>query len=340
MITALVASFGLLVAPATVGWTEQPKPASGSTFDSISSVGGEMWGVGSSREHGKDWDRTVAARWVNGGWQPTEQPRPYGRLLDVAVGPAGDAWAVGVWGGPNGSAGPLVQRWDGTRWNEIGLPTHPHGVPQSVAVHGDEIWLVGVEGEESKVFVERYNGKSWLPLTDDVLGVPGFASDIAVLAPNDLWVAAFDDGLKHYDGERWTKADLPGPDGAFLNDLAVVGPNDIWAVGHREDPVLFRTPVAYHFDGRRWSEVRMPKQSGQPLAVEMVNGKPFVVGDGWTDDSTAWRWTPTGFVSVPLPSEPTVLFGAAVHNGQFWALGAQPSKLEGVSDAYLATPDE
>ncbi|ADB30561.1 hypothetical protein Kfla_1460 [Kribbella flavida DSM 17836] len=335
MIPSLVAVLSLLAAPTSVGWVEQPKPAAGSTFDSISSGGGALWGVGSSREDGKDWDRPVAARWENGRWQATAQPRTFGRLLDVAVRSANDVWAVGSWAEADGSGGPLVQHWDGTDWREIALPSHPDGVLQSVAVVEDEIWVVGTEGEQSTVFVERYNGKSWLPLTDDVLGVPGYASDIAVVSPDDIWVAAFADGIKHYDGHRWTKAALPGTAGAFLNDFAVVGPNDIWAVGHREDPVYYRTPVAYHFDGKRWSEVRTPQQTGQPLAVEVLNGKPFVVGDGWPD-STALRWTPAGFVDVPTPAKASVLLGAAVHDGRFWALGRQESKLEGLDDTYLA----
>ena len=95
-------------------------------------------------------------------------------------------------------------------------------------------------------------------------------------------------------------------------------------------------PVAYHYDGKRWTQVRTPAQSGQPLAVEVVDGEPIIVGDNWSAPNLVLRWTSAGFVNEPAPSTPTVLYGATVHEGRFWALGMQPSKIDGVQDTYLA----
>lgn len=58
-------------------------------------------------------------------------------------------------------------------------------------------------------------------------------------------MAAFD-GIKHYDGKRWTVAKLPDQDTHLhLADVEANSPKDIWAVVHREDPDFRRRPAAF-----------------------------------------------------------------------------------------------
>ncbi len=340
MITALLTTFSLLAVPTPLVWEESTIPAAGVSFNSLDSGAGSLWGVGFSQEDRDDWDRPVAARWQDGRWVPTAQPREFGYLHDVAVRTADDVWAVGAAAGPNdperGAA--LVQHWDGKVWREITLPGHQDAVLISVAIHQDEVWVLGSEwdGEINNTFAERYNGKSWLPITDKVLSTHGDPRELVVVAPDNLWVAVSEDGIKHFDGQRWTKAELPGPHGALINDLAVVAPNDIWAVGHLEDPTYYRRPVAYHYDGKRWTQVPTPAQTGEPLAVEVVDGAPIVVGDDPSSRGLVLRWTSAGFVNEPAPATPSFFYNATVHEGRFWAFGPQPGKIDGVADTYLA----
>lgn len=96
-----------------------------------------------------------------------------------------------------------------------------------------------------------------------MIGSSGYPYDLEVLSADNLWVAAFD-GIKHYDGKRWTLAKLPGADANLhLNDVEANNPTDIWAVGHREDPEFRRRPVAFHFDGHTWTQVATPAEGAE-----------------------------------------------------------------------------
>jgi hypothetical protein len=67
----------------------------------------------------------------------------------------------------------------------------------------------------------------------------------------------------HYDGTRWTPAELPDIPGgwSFLNAVSASAPNDVWAVGFymRLDETH---PLVLHYDGTAWSVAELPELEG------------------------------------------------------------------------------
>jgi hypothetical protein len=166
-----------------------------------------------------------------------------------------------------------------------------------------------------------------------VIGSPAYPYDIEALSANNLWVAAFD-GVKHYDGKRWTQAKLPGADANLhLNDVEANSPTDIWAVGHREDPEFRRRPVAFHFDGKTWSQVATPAEGAELNSLSLVNGQPVAVGETRAAGPYILRLTSTGFERQADPAGASILFSSAVTGGKLWVGGLGDES--GSADSYV-----
>lgn len=89
--------------------------------------------------------RTLAARYAAGAWivEPTPDPGAGDDLLTtVAVVDADTAWAVGWSRDPEGEPTPLVLRWDGAVWREVGPPATA-GRLLTVAVADDRVLVAG-----------------------------------------------------------------------------------------------------------------------------------------------------------------------------------------------------
>lgn len=331
-VAALVFSAGPAIA-APYDWHETPTGVDALLPYSISAGGGALWTVGAvvTRED----FQPVAARWVNGRWQQTAQPIVHGRLFDVAVKGADDAWAVGSYATPDDWwSRLLVQHWDGKAWKQIPGPAlvNERGSEfYTVATLGDQVWAAGSGPGAKEGFNEgivyRYDGKRWVGVNDAVSAEAAYIWDIVPLTRTNVWIAA-ENGIKHYNGKVWKDAALPGgpsPD-IHLRGLTAVGPSDIWAVGHREDPVLRRRPLVYHFDGKSWSEVPAPADRGELWSVNVVSGRPVAVGES-PNGPYLLRMTGKGFVRQPDPAGAGLLFSSTVTDGRLWIAGfaADPS---------------
>ncbi|WP_112248561.1 beta propeller repeat protein [Kribbella monticola] len=324
--TALILTTGPALAAAD-DWHETPTGVDALLPYSISTGGGALWTVGAIDT--RDDFQPVAARWVNGKWQTTPQPAGHGRLGDVAVRTADDAWAVGAQWAPGALwSDLLVQHWNGKAWKQVAGPTPAREDGSefyTVAIQGGQVWAAGsgpgpTEGS-SEGIVYRYDGKRWIGVNDAISAASLFIYDIAPLSRTNVWIAA-ENGIKHYDGQHWKDAALPGgPSPAVhLRGLAAVSPSDIWAVGHREDPVLRRRPLVYHFNGKVWSEVSTPADSGELWSVNLVKGQPVAVGES-PRGPYLLRMTGTGFVRQPDPAGAGLLFSSTVTGGRLWIAG-------------------
>ena len=332
--TTLVLGTGPALA-APYDWHETPIGVKALLPYSISSGGGALWTVGATDDTRNF--RPVAAQWVGGLWKTTPQPVAFGRLLDVAVDGPTNAWAAGAQETPY-QARLLLQHWNGKAWKEVVAPTFTDKENRefyTVATQGGQVWAAGhgpgADGLDAGI-VYRYDGKKWTSVNDAVSAASSFIYDIAPLASDNVWIAA-ENGVKHFDGRRWRDAALPSPD-IHLRGLAVKSSKDIWAVGHREDPQLWRRPVAYHYDGKAWTEVATPAETGELDSVSLVNGQPVAVGESPSGPYIV-RMTGTGFVREADPAGAGTLLSSTVSAGRLWIAGWAATGGD-VPDPYVA----
>jgi hypothetical protein len=274
------------------------------------------WVVGSEGRHG------IAERWDGSRWTVSPLAEPATKAWSMegveALAPD-DVWAVGFMRLGEKLAdgfGPLVERWDGSRWNIVPTPSLPPSVPgdipyarlDAVASSGpDDVWAVGEASvappaEASDTLVEHWDGVKWIvAATPDVASPRGVPFDHlfsgAVVSPSDMWaVGSFGTTdaiggrgdhplVLHWDGIRWTSASTPQRQRSplqwsRLNGVAAGGANDVWVVGAAGSFTQAR-PVASLWDGKRWTSGPPSTGPGSVLsdvAIEPAGGSIWAVG--------------------------------------------------------------
>jgi hypothetical protein len=180
-------------------------------------------------------------------------------LFDVAAVAKDEGWAIGQ----VSTEFVLLHRHGGS-WQQAPMPI-PHSRDAglfNIHLSGsapDNVWLFAgtTPGDSEVPTARRWDGHQWL-----VIPVDFTVSDLAVVAPNDVW--ALDAGLvdgqydaRHWDGHSWTPYVLP----IWAKALSASGPRDVWVVGSHDDPSdsTQSQPAVAHFDGRAWQTVPAPE---------------------------------------------------------------------------------
>ncbi|GAB3420533.1 hypothetical protein [Flindersiella endophytica] len=319
---------------AQLRWEESPTDETAGILYSTDAQAGAMWSVGlaESGPRNDDWS-PLALRRDGSHWSSTPQPVASGRLNDVAVRSGTDVWAVGEEYTDTLGQKPVIQRWDGARWQIIDAPPLPAGVRgglNTVATTGgteEEVWTAGQEVDadgSARQVVYTHSNNTWRSIADSAISNNTWIYDLAPITDRDVWVA-MDPGIAHFDGRRWTRQDLPGDDSAMLlQSLVAAGPNDIWAVGHRRDPVLWRRPLVLHFDGTKWSEAPTPADSAQLNAVTLIEGRPIATGEDLnTSEAYVLRSNGNRFVAEEAPSNTSSLSSADADRERLWVAGSR-----------------
>ncbi len=182
------------------------------------------WAVGKYTLDGRG--RALTQRWNGASWKVVEAALPEDAdssvLKDVAALGPNDAVAVGWSVADGGQHRALIQRWDGSGWNEVAAPSY-EGDAMLMAVDAfgpDDVWAVG-----------------W---TADLQG------DTAPL-------------VLHWDGRSWQQANLPEFEGrGRLHGLTVTAEGGILAVGDVKDEQGRYAPLAFTWDWSGWGPVPLP----------------------------------------------------------------------------------
>lgn len=316
----------------------------------------DVWGVGSHR----DWsspqfvtggESAVTAEHDTGkGWQaasaPSLPPATDARLTYLSFDTPNDGWAGGYWLG--GTFGPLVEHWDGTRWqvSPVLTPPDPGGIVVGIKAFGPKnVWL-GVQPPTTSTgsgrhygVIEHWDGTSWsyvpYPQETDAAASPQLMS-IAGSGPDDLWVfagihAPSREVAYHWTGSSWTEVQVPLPSTAgdwYLAGSSAPARDDAWAVGSWADTATgARLPLTEHWDGRAWHAVVAPAPTGTTYTA--LNSVTVV--------SPTDAWAVGDYASGPAP------IGANVvehWNGSTWTMSGMPgfmpdldSQLDSVSAA-------
>jgi len=172
-------------------WTIVPSPnpserGVGSNLLSVAATSSnDVWAVGDV-DTGEFVMGTLTERWNGRNWLAVASPTvPEGALLDeVAVGPAGAAWAVG-WRQVGEWPQPLAMRRTAAGWLTVDAPSFDGETADfsGVAVLGaDDVWAVG--GRGARTLAAHWNGTAWTVTSSvdpgrisnslvDVAAVPG-----------------------------------------------------------------------------------------------------------------------------------------------------------------------
>lgn len=205
-----------------VTWTSQ-------TLDNVALTG--LWGSGPTDV------------WVTGASSNTNHTYHYdGTWTSIAAGPGLRL----VWGtGPSDVwlFGQSATHYDGTSFTTTLL-----GTPLTAAAGSatDNVWASGPDAVNGGSTIWHWDGATWSSMHH-----AAYISDLAVLAPDDVFATTMGRDILHYDGTAWSDTLMPVT-GQFIR---------IDAAAHDDVIAMTRTELL-HFDGSRWSPMRAPNDLG------------------------------------------------------------------------------
>ena len=242
-----------------------------------------------------------------------DEPVPQGgsgrsELRGISVLSADDAWAVGNTGYQyDPTAGPLVERWDGSAWSVVDVPGITGAVLYGVAaVDTDDVWMVGSFNSTREALILHWDGS-----TVDRIENPNPGSNrndlyaITATGSDDVWAVGsktsdISDPLTlHWNGVAWRAVDAPGTGGYDeLNGVTAVAPDDAWAVGRCDSAAC-----SVHWNGRKWQsvDVGVSGVSTSLAAVDAVSSdEVWAVGQD-SEGTLAARWNGSRWRVVEVP---------------------------------------
>lgn len=271
---------------------------------------------------------TAPAYANSGNWSVTELPDlgENGSADNIDAVATDDVWAIGNKGPKGGKTG-LAVHYDGNEWSTVDTP---EGVRLSGVKMLDEDsgMIVGGSDEGAQSLV--WDGKSWNQQPAVVPdGGEGWLNTVDGVAVDDMWatgnagIVGLPDGqgfLEHWDGERWTMAEIGG-----LGDLSVfsleaittLSADDAWAVG-TADGESGSKPLALHWDGTEWTMQGSGDQTGSLTGVTALDGEVWAAGFADPDNSPfggaplLMRWDSEQWIAVVTPTDAGWLYGLDV----------------------------
>ena len=208
-------------------------------------------------------------------WSPVYVAALYGldnvSLTSISMVSATEGWATfGIMPPQTGQTGQMLLHYTHGQWRRVTLPSILDGgswISKVVMLSPDEGWLlVNVEGRTVKWTntLVHYAHGTWSVVTPPF----PFISDIATVAPNDLFIAGAQDlvglhsYLGHYHDGVWSTTSAPG---VRLGALRMLSPTDGWVVAtipssNNLEPAGGLAPL--HFNGGTWSRVDLGIPTG------------------------------------------------------------------------------
>jgi hypothetical protein len=283
------------------------------------------------------------------GFGPAPAPGGPGSTVNaLAAASHTDVWAVGA-----AARGPLVARWDGSRWRRQPAPV-PSRAQNAELLDVDlsgpaNIWAVGdytLPNGHVKPLVERSAGRKWRLVTlPDRVRLDSVAS-VSVRSSSDIWLFGYGGRcdpyhvlVYHYDGTAWRqrfdeKQYCDDPDGdeytgihavAFGSGLMVGG-----AFRHEDGNYLPRSvcighhcPPRPHLRG--WGKLQATAGGGDNVWIvgeryRSIDGVP--VGAA-RPRALHWDGSQWQDLSPKLPGrdDHVLLSAATVRGGELWAVG-------------------
>jgi hypothetical protein len=249
---------------------------------------------------------SVAASAATSPWQVVKTTNPQAKLLTdsflsgVSVKLPADGWAVGQFDDSNALVNPLVERWNGTRWNRVVVP-EPAGRQADLLgvdqLSATDAWAVGESGDggvgsfniDQQPLIEHWNGAHWTLAAGASLaaGNTGVLNAVGGTGPADVWAVGSQVTsstivplFEHYNGKSWT---IAAADASSLCDpsladcffsaagVAASSPSDVWVVGNIAQPNP-TVNVAAHWNGKAWTFMQLPALHDGTGAIDNLSG--------------------------------------------------------------------
>jgi hypothetical protein len=226
-----------------------------------SSPSGDIAGIwGTSPDDVWAWNGEWVGHDVGGTWSWSDLGL-HASVECIAGTATTDAWRL--------REGGLVERWNGTRWSMTTVVNTQ--LRQLWALDSGHAWATASTTIGGGVL--SWSGSSWT-----TVDLPAGAYDaITGTAANDVWAAAPDTGVYHYDGSEWALV----PTGEHVAALSARTPDDAWAVGCAGEGDC--TDVL-HWDGATWTATPVSAIALVTIAA-VAPGKAWAVGADPKDSS-------------------------------------------------------
>jgi hypothetical protein len=226
--------------------------------------------------------------WTFGPVPPVSGPAS---LRDVAVLGDTEVWVAGTRSYP---PLPLVARWDGGQWVDVGVPSD-YNLMSIDAAAGGGVWVAGTtraEGGTPAPLLARYDGAWHEVPTGLPPGTAGTLAAVEMLTATEGWAVGSVTAAGHGEAlilqavaGTWQRVPLP-PGGAAseLSAVYAAGYRDVWAVGTRMDANGVRSALGWHWDGTAWYDTLLP----EPRAgvQQRLNGVSGAAGEVWAVGET------------------------------------------------------
>lgn len=252
----------------------------------------------------------ATARFSDGRWTlvpgaAPANPRTTAHLIMDIVSLSGtDAWAVGGAQQRGGGAAPLIQHWDGARWQVVDQPASALTGGALVAVSARsprDVWATGThrdpdDGSYTALFL-HYDGESWQRVP-----APRYAEEIRInalsaRAADDVWAVgslgspaarASRPFALHWDGAQWHESTgIPDVGWAEFRGVYAAAPDSVWAVADFQNNDTVNEPAVFlHFDGTGWRTVPVPGPKTLGLHAFYLNIDGTGPDDVWAAGQT------------------------------------------------------
>jgi hypothetical protein len=247
-------------------------------------------------------DQTLAEVWNGTTWSVQATPNPAtstdGVLQGISCPTAGDCEAVGYYYPSTGSAMPLAETWNGTKWAIQPVPSPSGGQRYELSSvscsSASACTAVGAynltSGAQTQVaFAERWNGKTWAPQTlPKVAAVTSFAAVSCGSASDCEAVGSYSTSTgeplalaEGWNGSTWAMQKVPavsGSQGASLDGVSCTaadstvpdstGTGACTATG-TDDTTQTSVSLAVRWNGKSWQVQTTPNP---PAAAASITG--------------------------------------------------------------------
>src|SRR5215468_1708987 len=252
------------------------------------------------------------------GWSVTPSPNPViptGQLNWVSCPAANSCMAVGTHVKSSGAGVTLAERWDGSTWRILPVPSPPGAAWSALlgvsCASPSACKAVGgsAPGTPGRALAERWDGSSWrVQQTPSPAGA--FLAGVACTSPSACTAVGGSDAgalAERWNGTTWSTQAIPNPPqgGAFLNSVVCLSSSACTAVGNSNAGNL-----AERWNGTSWSIQPTANPGGAQFTflntVACASASACIATGAYIDSSGAFqplaeRWNGTRWAIQPTP---------------------------------------
>lgn len=221
-------------------------------------------------------------------------------LTAVVRGLDGTLWAWGYRHRQGGPGSPLLERWDGSSWQEVALPARRANEIEGVAaISEDDVWVAGNSRRGGRLL--HWDGSGWTTYPAFWFTATTETSNaLLALGSDDVWAVGSADTpgtlSMHWDGARWRPIAVPvlstRVGEVSMRLVRGISPADVWVLG---DAQGFRRKSVngdflLHGDGSRWERQAWPARRRSSGHREEIALDDIAVASDGTLWAAGRRW--------------------------------------------------